>query len=255
MTPRHEESFPAVTGVLQKFRREVTRNFGFFGKNADQADLTDANAKQPLRVCHDTLPWLISISLGRWSRVTMRSQIKAAWDWLPVIVRAIVLGWVLLTIGSTVTFLPLLGNLKFHPEIPWAFPVTIVILALYRSLLLRLGTSRCHAGRTQEARTLLIALRANLACSNSSNGVRDHRTCCAAIALTESYAGSRAIGLDLAFYLSVANDHWRIAFDRHDRRRHRGDRVPRIYAETVRGNLWHRPSRSNRWDNVLGRPS
>lgn len=61
----------------------------------------------------------------------MPSQIKAAWDWLPVIVRAIVLGWVLLTIGSTVTFLPLLGNLKFHPEIPWAFPMTLVILALY----------------------------------------------------------------------------------------------------------------------------
>src|SRR4029077_7515797 len=61
----------------------------------------------------------------------MRSQIKAAWDWLPVIVPAIVLGWVLLTIGSTVTFLPLFGNLKFHPEIPWAFPMTLVILALY----------------------------------------------------------------------------------------------------------------------------
>jgi membrane protease YdiL (CAAX protease family) len=61
----------------------------------------------------------------------MRSQIKAAWDWLPVIVRAIVLGWVLLTIGSTVTFLPLFGNLKFHPEIPWAFPMTLIILALY----------------------------------------------------------------------------------------------------------------------------
>jgi membrane protease YdiL (CAAX protease family) len=61
----------------------------------------------------------------------MRSQIKAGWNWLPVIVRAIVLGWVLLTIGSTVTFLPLFGNLKFHPEIPWAFPMTLVILALY----------------------------------------------------------------------------------------------------------------------------
>jgi len=59
------------------------------------------------------------------------SQIKAVWDWLPVIVRAIVLGFVLLTIGSTVTFLPLLGNLKFHPEIPWAFPMTLLILALY----------------------------------------------------------------------------------------------------------------------------
>ena len=61
----------------------------------------------------------------------MRSQIKAAWNWLPVIVRAIVLGWVLLAIGSTVTSLPLLGNLKFHPEIPWAFPITLVILSLY----------------------------------------------------------------------------------------------------------------------------
>jgi hypothetical protein len=61
----------------------------------------------------------------------MQSQIKAAWHWLPAIVRAIVLGFVLLTIGSTVTFLPLLGNLKFHPEIPWAFPTTLVISALY----------------------------------------------------------------------------------------------------------------------------
>ena len=63
MTPRREGSFPEVTGVLQKFRREVTRNFGFFGTNADQADLTDANPKQPQRVCHDTLPWLISVDL------------------------------------------------------------------------------------------------------------------------------------------------------------------------------------------------
>src|ERR1700738_927720 len=61
----------------------------------------------------------------------MLSRLKAAWDWLPVIVRAIVMGFVLLTIGSTVTFLPLLGNLKFHPEIPWAFPMTLVILAGY----------------------------------------------------------------------------------------------------------------------------
>jgi membrane protease YdiL (CAAX protease family) len=61
----------------------------------------------------------------------MLLRLKAAWSWLPVIVRAIILGFVLLTIGSTVTFLPLLGNLKFHPEIPWAFPFTIVVLAIY----------------------------------------------------------------------------------------------------------------------------
>ena len=61
----------------------------------------------------------------------MLSRLKAAWNWLPVVVRAIVLGFVILEIGSTVTFLPLLGNLKFHPEIPWALPVTLVVLALY----------------------------------------------------------------------------------------------------------------------------
>ncbi len=61
----------------------------------------------------------------------MRSQIKVVWNWVPVIVRAIILGWVVLTIGSTVTFLPLFGNLKFHPEIPWAFPLTLVLLTLY----------------------------------------------------------------------------------------------------------------------------
>jgi len=61
----------------------------------------------------------------------MSFWLKAAWNWLPVIVRAIVLGWVTLTIGSTVTFLPLLGNLKFHPEIPWAFPMTVAVLAVY----------------------------------------------------------------------------------------------------------------------------
>lgn len=61
----------------------------------------------------------------------MLLRLKAAWNWLPVIVRAIILGFVLLTIGSTVTFLPLLGNLKFHPEIPWAFPLTVVVLAAY----------------------------------------------------------------------------------------------------------------------------
>src|SRR6059036_731595 len=43
----------------------------------------------------------------------MLSWLKAVWNWLPVIVRAIVLGFVLLEIGSIVTFLPLLGNLKF----------------------------------------------------------------------------------------------------------------------------------------------
>jgi len=51
----------------------------------------------------------------------MLSWLKAVWNWLPVIVRAIVLGLVLLEIGSTVTFLPLLGNLGFIPKYPGHF--------------------------------------------------------------------------------------------------------------------------------------
>jgi membrane protease YdiL (CAAX protease family) len=61
----------------------------------------------------------------------MLSHLKAAWNWLPVIVRALVLGFVLLQISSTIPFLPLFGNLKFHSEIPWALPMTLVVLALY----------------------------------------------------------------------------------------------------------------------------
>jgi len=83
----------------------------------------------------------------------MRSQIKAAWSWLPVIVRAIVLGFVVLTIGSTVTFLPLFGNLKFHAEIPWAFPMTLVILALYAAYFSGWGPpAATHEARKKLAR-------------------------------------------------------------------------------------------------------
>jgi membrane protease YdiL (CAAX protease family) len=58
-------------------------------------------------------------------------RLKPAWSWLPVIVRATIAGFVVLAIGTIFTSLPLLGNLKFHPEIPWAFPMTVAILVLY----------------------------------------------------------------------------------------------------------------------------
>jgi membrane protease YdiL (CAAX protease family) len=61
----------------------------------------------------------------------MLSRLKAVWNWLPVVLQAIILGFLLLQFGSIVAFLPLLGNLKFHPEIPWAFPLTLVVLAGY----------------------------------------------------------------------------------------------------------------------------
>ena len=48
-----------------------------------------------------------------------------------------------------------------------------------------------------------MARRAHLASRDSGNSDRNYCTCCAAIAVTEPYAGSRALGLDLAFFLSV----------------------------------------------------
>jgi membrane protease YdiL (CAAX protease family) len=90
----------------------------------------------------------------------MLSRLKKAWNWLPVIVRAIILGFLILEIGSTVTFLPLLGNLKFHPEIPWAFPVTVVILALYGAYFSGWGPpAATRDARQKYARALLPSAR------------------------------------------------------------------------------------------------
>ncbi len=61
----------------------------------------------------------------------MLGKLKAAWSRLPIIVRAIVGGLIILEIGSDLTVLPLFGNLKFHPEIPWAFPATCLLLAAF----------------------------------------------------------------------------------------------------------------------------
>lgn len=61
----------------------------------------------------------------------MLGKLKAAWSRLPIIVRAIVGGLIVLEIGSDLTVLPLFGNLKFHPEIPWAFPATCLLLAAF----------------------------------------------------------------------------------------------------------------------------
>ena len=58
-------------------------------------------------------------------------KILAAWRWLPALVRAPIVAFVVLNIGATATALPLFGNLKFHPEIPWAFPATLIVLAMF----------------------------------------------------------------------------------------------------------------------------
>jgi membrane protease YdiL (CAAX protease family) len=92
--------------------------------------------------------------------MAMLSRLKAAWGWLPIIVRAIILGFLILEIGSTVTFLPLLANLKFHPEIPWAFPVTLIVLALYAAYFSGWGPpAATRDARRKDARASLPSAR------------------------------------------------------------------------------------------------
>ena len=61
----------------------------------------------------------------------MNINVVALWRRLPVLVRALIVAFVVLNIGTTATVLPLIGNVKFHPEIPWAFPATLAILAVF----------------------------------------------------------------------------------------------------------------------------
>src|SRR5258708_6502019 len=54
-----------------------------------------------------------------------------AWRWLPVLVRAPLVAFFLLQICTTATVLPLFANLHFHPEVPWAFPATLLVVAAF----------------------------------------------------------------------------------------------------------------------------
>jgi membrane protease YdiL (CAAX protease family) len=61
----------------------------------------------------------------------MRAQAMALWKKLPVVITAPIIAFIVLNIGSTATVLPLIGNVKFQPEIPWALPATLLILAAF----------------------------------------------------------------------------------------------------------------------------
>jgi len=62
---------------------------------------------------------------------TLGTKVMAAWQWLPVLVRAPIVAFVVLNIGTTAGVIPLLGNMKFHPELPWAFPATLAVMAAF----------------------------------------------------------------------------------------------------------------------------
>ena len=163
----------------------------------------------------------------------MLSWFKAVWNWLPVIVRAIVLGFVLLEIGSIVTFLPLLGNLKFHPEIPWAFPMTLIVLGLYAAYFSGWGPPAATPRSAPEIFALFCALSADLARGNSGDGIWNHRADRATIALSECDAGPHAVDPHFVFGRSFSDCDWRAAFDRGDRGGDRRNGFPRIHAKTT----------------------
>ncbi len=76
--------------------------------------------------------------------------LKSIWGALPLFIRAIILGVLIVEVGSTLSVVPLIGNLKFHPDIPWALPATLVVLLLYGGWLFGAGPP----ASTAEARRL-----------------------------------------------------------------------------------------------------
>jgi len=60
----------------------------------------------------------------------MIRSLKSAWAWLPVIVRASVVAFIVLQI-SLLAYAAIFGNLKFYPQIPWALPGTLILLAVF----------------------------------------------------------------------------------------------------------------------------
>jgi membrane protease YdiL (CAAX protease family) len=61
----------------------------------------------------------------------MGARLMAVWRWLPVLLRAPVVAFVVLNIGTTAGALPLFGNTRFLPAVPWAFPATLVVMAVF----------------------------------------------------------------------------------------------------------------------------
>lgn len=61
----------------------------------------------------------------------MLNWIAVGWRLLPVFVRAILVGLVVFEIGSDGSAAAMFGSLKFHPEIPWAFPAVLFFFAAY----------------------------------------------------------------------------------------------------------------------------
>jgi membrane protease YdiL (CAAX protease family) len=58
----------------------------------------------------------------------MGTKLIAIWRRLPVLVRAPIVAFVVLNVGSTLGVLPIVGNMKLLTSVPWALPATLVIM-------------------------------------------------------------------------------------------------------------------------------
>jgi membrane protease YdiL (CAAX protease family) len=58
----------------------------------------------------------------------MARELIAIWRRLPVFVRAPVVAFVVMNVGSTLGVLPIFGNTKFLTNVPWALPATLAIM-------------------------------------------------------------------------------------------------------------------------------
>lgn len=58
-------------------------------------------------------------------------KILLLWDKFPILIRAIVSGGIVLAVGNVLTTMPIMGNIKLLPGIPWALPATLVVLYVF----------------------------------------------------------------------------------------------------------------------------
>jgi membrane protease YdiL (CAAX protease family) len=58
----------------------------------------------------------------------MATKVVAIWRRLPVLVRAPIVAFVVLNVGSSLGVLPIFGNTKLLTSVPWALPATLVIM-------------------------------------------------------------------------------------------------------------------------------
>ncbi len=81
-------------------------------------------------------------------QATDRAALMRTWQWLPVLVRAVIVGCVVVTAGGMLTGPLIFANLKFWPAVPWSVPV----LAAYMWLFWQYLQGRWWPRSTAEAR-------------------------------------------------------------------------------------------------------